>query len=129
MQYGLQELACGRKPITLEDYPKLRISLQEIDEIFDKLEKETERKERIEAGESEGELLEEEKQQRIDDGEPIEEVIEEIEKEAELRKAGMFDPLTTEERGLYDAYSIHWVHADRRKLCTEFMCKLIIKVL
>lgn len=127
MQYGLQELACGRKPIKLEDYPKLRISLQEIDEIFEKLEKETERKERIEAGESEEELLEEEKQQRIDDGEPIDDVIEEIEKEAELRKAGMFDPLTTEERGFYDAYSIHWVHADRRKLCTEFICKLIIK--
>lgn len=129
MQHGLSELTCDRKPIKPEDYPKLRITLQEIDGLFEKLEKETERQERIRAGESEEDLLEEEKQQRIDDGEAEEDVIEDIEKEAELRKAGTFDPLTTEEKAFYDAYSIHWVHADRRKLCTEFICKLITKVL
>lgn len=129
MQYGLPELTYGRKSIKPEDYPKIRIALQKIDSLFEKLEKETERQERIIAGESEEDLLEEEKQQRIDAGEPEEDVIEDIEKEAELRKVGMFDPLTAEERAFYDAYSIHWVHADRRKLCTEFICKLIINAL
>lgn len=129
MQFELPELTCARTPLKPPDYPRLRIALGKVDEIFAKLEKETDWQRRIEAGESEEELLEEERQGRIDAGEPEQEVNEEIKAEAEKRRAGEFDPLTRDERRFYDAYNVHWVHADRRKFRTEYICKLMVNAL
>lgn len=129
MQFELPGLTCARIPFKPSDYPKLRISLGKVDEIFVELEEETEWEKRIEAGESVEELLGEKKQRRIDAGESEGEVDEDIEAEAEKRRVGEFDPLTREERRFYDAYNVHWVHADRRKLRTEYICKLMVNAL
>ena len=37
--------------------------------------------------------------------------------------------LSSENRKFYDAYSVHWVHADKRKTLTEYICKQFIKAL
>lgn len=37
--------------------------------------------------------------------------------------------LSSEERKFYDAYSEHWVHADKRKTLTEYICKQLVKAL
>jgi hypothetical protein len=129
MQFELPELTCDRIPFKSSDYPKLRSALGKVDEIFLKREKEMEWERRRQAGESLEELLEEERQRRIDAGEAEEEVNEEIEAEAEKRSAGEFAFLTGEERRFYDAYNVHWVHGDRRKFRTEYICKLMVNVL
>jgi hypothetical protein len=35
--------------------------------------------------------------------------------------------LSPEERKFYDAYSEHWVHADKRKTLTSYLCKLLAR--
>lgn len=129
MEYGLSELAGKRISLKPSSYPKLRIALQEIDEIFETLDQEAQREERIKAGESEDELIEEEIQRRVEAGESEEEVREEVEVEIEQRRAGRYDPLTRGERAFYDAYSVHWVHADRRRQRTEYISGLLINAL
>ncbi len=37
--------------------------------------------------------------------------------------------LSVEERKVYDAYSVHWVHADKRTILTQYLCKQFDKVL
>lgn len=37
--------------------------------------------------------------------------------------------LTSEERKFYDAYSVHWVHADKRTTLAEHICKKLTKAL
>ncbi|HEV2964705.1 MAG TPA: DUF262 domain-containing protein [Candidatus Angelobacter sp.] len=40
------------------------------------------------------------------------------------------DPgVSAEERKMYDALTVHWVHADKRTTLTEYICKQIVKVL
>lgn len=39
------------------------------------------------------------------------------------------DAFTTEDRRFYDAYSEHWVHADKRTILTEYICKQLVKTL
>jgi len=37
--------------------------------------------------------------------------------------------LSSEERKFYNAYSVHWVHADKREILTEFICHQFAKAL
>jgi hypothetical protein len=37
--------------------------------------------------------------------------------------------LSPEDRKFYDAYSEHWVHADKRTILTEYICKQFTKAL
>jgi hypothetical protein len=37
--------------------------------------------------------------------------------------------LTAEEKRFYDAFSVHWVHADKRTILAEFICKKLTKSL
>lgn len=37
--------------------------------------------------------------------------------------------LTADERRFYDAYDEHWVHADKRTILTQYICKLLVKAL
>lgn len=108
LQFGLPDLECERKSFKQSDIPKLRIALDKVEEIFKKLEKEEERRQREEAGETEEEVLGEE----FD-----EETIKDL------------DSLTGEERRFYDAYSVHWVHAENRRTRARYICQLMVEVL
>jgi len=48
-------------------------------------------------------------------------------KEAELDHEDI--DLSSEERTFYDAYRVHWVHADKRITLAEYICKKLIKSL
>jgi hypothetical protein len=37
--------------------------------------------------------------------------------------------VATEKRKFYDAYRVHWVHAENRTILTEYICKQFVKVL
>jgi hypothetical protein len=56
--------------------------------------------------------------------EKVDELIDEI-KAAEA--AHEDKQLSPEERRFYDAYSVHWVHADNRKTLTEYVCRQFAK--
>jgi hypothetical protein len=115
MRFGLPELECDRRPFKQSEYPKLRIALDKVEEIFRKLEEESERQQRIEAGEP---------MEDMEEKEANEEAVEENEE-----AIGEIDPLTREERVFYDAYSVHWVHAENRRIRTRYICELIIDAL
>ncbi|MBN2253051.1 MAG: DUF262 domain-containing protein [Kosmotogaceae bacterium] len=108
LQFGLPDMGCERRSFKQSDYPKLRIALEKVEEIFKKLEEEEERRQRIEAGETVAEVY-------------GEEVDEEAIKD--------FDPLTGEERRFYNAYSVHWVHAENRRTRTRYICRLMVEAL
>jgi len=85
MKFGLPKLNVARSAFKVSDYPKLKMALEKIDGLI----------ERIKAAEDEHE-------------------------EAEL---------SSEERKFYDAYSEHWVHAEKRKILTEYICRQLVKAL
>jgi hypothetical protein len=58
--------------------------------------------------------------------ETVSELINEIET-AEAAHANITP--TAEQRKFYDAYSEHWVHADKRTILTEYICKQFTKAL
>ena len=109
MQYGLPGMECDRISFKVSDHPKIRIALEGVGGIFEKLEEEAERHRRIEAGESKEEVYE-------DLG--VEETI-----------IGGFDALSSEERRFYTAYIEHWVHAENRRIRTEYICNLMVDAL
>jgi hypothetical protein len=37
--------------------------------------------------------------------------------------------LSGEDRKLYDAYNVHWVHADKRTILTQYICKQFVRAL
>ena len=37
--------------------------------------------------------------------------------------------LSIEDRRFYDAYNVHWVHADKRTILTEYLCKHLVRAL
>jgi len=129
LNHQLPELTCKRLSIKPTDYSKLNVALNSIDMIFEKLDEATDWQERIDAGESEDDLLAEERQKRIDAGELEEDVNEELEQRSKQIRERTFDPLNPDERNFYDAYSVHWVHADRRAFITEYICALLINAL
>lgn len=108
LQFGLPDMECERRSFKQSDYPKLRVALEKVEEVFKKLEEEEERRQRIEAGE------------------PAEEVYgEEVDEEA----IEDFDPLTGEERRFYKAYTVHWVHAENRRIRTRYICQRMVEAL
>jgi len=118
MQFELPELACDRRPFKRSDFPKLRIALEKVEEVFRKLEEEAE------------------KQQRIDAGEPAEEVYGEaeagegeVEQVEQVEGVQKMDPLSREERKFYEAYNVHWVHAENRRFLTRYICRLMFDAL
>jgi hypothetical protein len=108
LQFGLPDMECEQRSFKQSDYPKLRVALEKVDEIFKKLEEEEERRQRIEA----------------------EETVEEVPREEVNEEAIMdLDPLTSEERRFYDAYSVHWIHAENRRIRTRYICRLMVDAL
>jgi hypothetical protein len=85
LRFGLPKLNATRKSLKTSDYPKLKVALEEVDSLL----------ERIEAAE-----------------EAHEEVT-----------------LSAEQRRFYDAYSEHWVHADKRTTLTEYISRLLVEAL
>lgn len=116
LQFGLPDMECERRSFKRSDYPKLRVALEKVEEIFKKIEEEEERQQRIDAGETEEEVYED-----VYEDEDEDEVNEEAIRE--------FDPLTSEERRFYDAYSVHWVHAENRRIRTRYICRLMVEAL
>lgn len=85
MKFGLPRLHAPRRTLKTGDYPKLKIALEQVDDLID----------RIKAAEDAHEDIQ----------------------------------LSAEERKFYDAYSEHWVHADKRTALTQYLCKQIDKAL
>ena len=85
LKFGLVDLHAERKSFKLKDYPKLKIALEGVDELLDRIEVAEEAHEQIK--------------------------------------------LTAEERKFYDAFSTHWVHADKRTILTEYICKHLANAL
>jgi hypothetical protein len=85
LKCGLPRLRSARAAIKVTDYPKLKMVLERVSELIDK----------IKAAEDEHKSIE----------------------------------LSTEDRRVYDAYSEHWVHADKRTILTEYICKQFVKAL
>jgi len=83
--------------------------LGQVDEISEKLEaaeEEAERRRLIEEGELEEDDFEDE--------------------EAEEGMTEEVDPLSREERRFFNAYVEHWVHAENRRIRTEYILKLMV---
>ena len=102
MQYGLPEMSDERVSFKPSNYEKIKVALEQVDEIFVKI--------RI-ALEEDGIIKEETNREK---------------KEKEVVISTL---LTKAERAFYDAYNIHWVHAKNRKTMTEYICRLIGKYL
>lgn len=111
LQYDLPEFDNDRIQIKKSDFPKLRIALEGVDEVFRKLEEEAERRKQVEAGEDVSE----------------EEFVEDVDEREEA--VGDRDPLSPGERSFYEAYSVHWVHAEKRRLRTRYICELMVNAL
>lgn len=112
MLFGLPNADFGRQPFTQSDYAKLRIALENVEDIFTKWENETERQRMIEAGE------------------PVESVSTEVDVDEEaVGGAEEIELLSAGERAFVDAYSVHWVHAENRKILTRYLCELLVNAL
>ncbi len=59
----------------------------------------------------------------------LEQVDEIIETSKEAERSGKDTSLSAEQRKFYNAYTEYWVHADKRKIMIEFVCKLMVKTL
>lgn len=129
MQFGLPEMTLDRVPFKGPSHPKLRIAVGKIDQIFEKLEAEADRETRIQAGEPPEEVYEEVSapEESYEEGEAEEELL--GPSDGEATKAEELDPLSREERRFYEAYVTHWVHAENRRIRTEYMCKLMLDAL
>jgi hypothetical protein len=52
-----------------------------------------------------------------------------LEKVEEFRKNPAAPNLSADDRRFYDAYSVHWVHADKRTIVTDYICRKLGKAL
>lgn len=84
-KYGLPRLGVNRPSFKTSDYPKIKVALEGIDELID----------RIETAEDEHENI----------------------------------ALSAAELKFYDAYTEHWVHADKRTTLTQYICSQFVKAL
>jgi hypothetical protein len=85
LKFGLPRLNAPRVSIKPSDYPKLKVVLERIDDLIEK----------IEASE----------------------------------KTNKGITLSAEDGKFYDAYSEHWVHADKRTILTQYLCRQFVKAL
>jgi hypothetical protein len=129
LNHGLPNFTKKRIPIKLADYPKLLIALSNIQLLFEKINEASGLRERINSGESIEDIFEEEKKNRIDEGELEDDVENDLQQTLKKIDAGQFEPLTQEEEAFYDAYSVHWVHADRRMIMTEHIYNYLYQAL
>lgn len=83
LKFGLPKLNLPRRSIKPSDFPKLKVALEQVDDLIG----------RIETAESRHEEIK----------------------------------LSTDERKFYDAYSKHWVHADKRTVLTKYLCKRMLE--
>jgi hypothetical protein len=85
LKFGLPRLSVAQVLFRVADHPKLRMVLEGIDELINRL--------------------------RAAEG------------------ANQEISASSEDRRFYDAYSEHWVHADRRTILTQYICKQFAKAL
>jgi uncharacterized protein with ParB-like and HNH nuclease domain len=85
MKFGLPKLGVQRLSLKNIDYPKLKMALEGINELIERIKTAA----------------------------------------AAHRDAA----ISSEERKFYDAFDEHWVHADKRTILTEYVCKQLIKAL
>jgi hypothetical protein len=85
LRFGLPRFAAARTTLKVADYPKLKASLERINNLIENIEETGENNESI--------------------------------------------ALSSEERKFYDAYTEHWVHADKRTTLTKYVCKQLIGAL
>ncbi len=52
-----------------------------------------------------------------------------LKKAEESRKKPVALDLSADDRKFYDAYSVHWVHADKRIIATDYLCRKLGKAL
>lgn len=83
MTFGLPKLHAPAGKIKVSDYPKLKIALEQIDDLIDRI--------------------------QVAEG-PIEKL-----------------NLSAEDSRFYDSYSEHWVHADKRTILTQYLCRHFAK--
>ena len=84
-KFGLPKLKSGRAPFRIADYPKMKIALEYVDDLLEKVK--------------------------------------------EFGKKPTAVTLSAEDRTFYDAYSEHWVHADKRIIMTDYICRKLGKAL
>lgn len=121
LQYGLPKFDRERVQIERTAFPKLRSALESVDEIFRKLDKQAEKEKRLKAGEPPADV---ESDEVIDEDEEDERTIEGVEQEGIAQVS-----LSPEEREFYEAYNVHWVHAENRRIRTRYVCELMLKTL
>jgi Protein of unknown function DUF262 len=85
LKFRLRRFNGARASFNVTDYPKMKIGLEQVDDLID----------RIKTAEDEHENI----------------------------------ALSAEERKFYSAYTVHWIHADKRTTLTEYICKQIVKAL
>jgi hypothetical protein len=85
LKYKLPKLKAPRTKIRTSAYPKLKVALEDIDALID----------RVEAAEEAHEDIN----------------------------------LSAEERKFYDAFTVHWVHADKRTIMTQYICRRLVDAL
>jgi len=124
LQHDLPEFDIDRIQIKKSDFPKLRIALEMGEKIIRKMEEEVKKQKRLEAGESSEDVFKEEEVAE-EDGE--EEAVEDVNEEEEVVTER--DPLSPKERAFYNAYSVHWVHAENRRIRTRYICELMVNAL
>lgn len=147
LQFGLPEIPWRRFTISEKDIPKLKTALDNVDELFEKvdqgkreakkhqreLERKTEQTHQLDEADEYDDIYE------YDEDEEAEVEVEyeqdHLELEGEEEPSGIvegFDPLyllTDEERQFYGAYDNRWVHAANRRIRTEYIYKLIVNEL
>ena len=52
-----------------------------------------------------------------------------LEKVEEARKQPTALNLSADDGKFYDAYSVHWVHADKRTIVADYICRKLYKAL
>jgi hypothetical protein len=85
LKFALPKLDAPRESLKPSEFPRLKIALEQVDDLI----------ERVEAADEAHEELK----------------------------------LSSEERRFHDAYSEHWVHADKRTILTQYVCKILVKAL
>lgn len=85
LKFRLPKLQTARASFKPSDYPRLKIALEQIDGLIERI------------------------------------------KAAGIQHADA--ALSAEERKFYDAYDEHWVHADKRTILSDYICKQLVKAL
>lgn len=116
MQYKLPEFEAKRKRYRQSEYPKLRTALGQVDYLFAK-QKVAEEETETEKDRAEGMAEPENEEETL------------MEEQSSETETFLTEPLLPEELAFFNAYTEHWVHAENRKLLTEYICNLMVQAL